>query len=148
MDVPERQYDLHRQREQRHAGTDAYVGPEPVHHYAFTTATQASISRLAGACKCDGTTPSIRLPAEPAASASPCRRRCSQPPTTSRGNVTDFGASAKLRALLERRLKLWLASDLAADVADEAAAPRAQQAQLPTMALELFGVGVTAGHHR
>jgi hypothetical protein len=62
MDVPERQYDLHRQREQRHAGTDAYVGPEPVHHYAFTTATQASISRLAGACKCDGTTPSIRLP--------------------------------------------------------------------------------------
>ncbi len=48
MDVPERQYDLDHQREQRQAGTQAYLRPEPVHHYAFTTAAQTSIAQLAG----------------------------------------------------------------------------------------------------
>jgi hypothetical protein len=47
MDVPERQYNLHRQREQRQAGTQSYVRPEPVHHYAFTTATPARLAQLA-----------------------------------------------------------------------------------------------------
>jgi uncharacterized cupredoxin-like copper-binding protein len=44
-------------------------------------------------------------------------------------------------------LELRLADDLAADVANEAAEPAAQQAQLPLVALELFGMGVAAGHH-
>ena len=34
------------------------------------------------------------------------------------------------------------------DVADDPAQPAAQNAQLPLMPLELFGVGVTACHHR
>ena len=41
-----------------------------------------------------------------------------------------------------------LAGDLAADVADDAAEPRAQNAQLPAMALELLGVGIAPRHHR
>ena len=49
---------------------------------------------------------------------------------------------------LERSLNLSPAGDLAADIADEAAEPRAQQAQLLTMALELFGVGIASSHHR
>ena len=48
----------------------------------------------------------------------------------------------------ERRLKLGLARDLAADVADDAAEPRAQDAQLPTVAVELLGMGVAPRHHR
>jgi hypothetical protein len=43
---------------------------------------------------------------------------------------------------------LGLAFDLATDVADEAAEPRSQAAQLPPMALELFGVGIASCHHR
>src|ERR1017187_6679362 len=37
--------------------------------------------------------------------------------------------------------------DLAADVADDAAEARAQEAQLPTMTVELLGVGVAPRHH-
>lgn len=52
------------------------------------------------------------------------------------------------KRLLEGRLELALAFDLAADVADEATKPRSQQAQLPSMALELLGVGIAGSHHR
>ncbi len=45
------------------------------------------------------------------------------------------------------RLKLRLAGDLAVDVANEAAEPAAQEAQLPLVALELFGMGIAARHH-
>lgn len=40
------------------------------------------------------------------------------------------------------------AYDLAADVADDPAQPGAQDAQLPLVPLELFGMGVAARHHR
>jgi hypothetical protein len=36
----------------------------------------------------------------------------------------------------------------AADVADEAAEPRAQQAQLPMVTLELLGMSIARSHHR
>ena len=49
---------------------------------------------------------------------------------------------------LECLLQDRLAGDLAADVADDAAEPRAQEAQLPTVAVELLGVGVAPRHHR
>lgn len=39
-------------------------------------------------------------------------------------------------------------TDLAADVANDPAEPGAQDAQLPLMQLELFGMGVPARHHR
>jgi hypothetical protein len=39
-----------------------------------------------------------------------------------------------------------LATDFAADVADQPAEPGAQDAQLPTVAVELFGVGVALKH--
>jgi len=42
----------------------------------------------------------------------------------------------------ERGLQLGLVGDLAADVADEAAEPRAQQAQLPMVTLELLGMSI------
>src|SRR5258705_1805816 len=48
----------------------------------------------------------------------------------------------------ERLLQCWLALDLAADVADDPAQPAAQDAQLPLMPPELFGMGVAARHHR
>src|SRR5215471_17903664 len=57
----------------------------------------------------------------------------------------DLGCARK--RLLERSLEFWLAGDLATDVADQAAEPRPQQAQLPTMALELFGMGIASCHH-
>ena len=40
----------------------------------------------------------------------------------------------------ERCRDVLLATDLAADVADQPAEPGAQDAQLPTVAVELFGV--------
>lgn len=58
----------------------------------------------------------------------------------------DLGCVRKRR--VERSLEFWLAGNLAADVEDQAAEPRPQQAQLPTMALELFGVGIASCHHR
>lgn len=48
----------------------------------------------------------------------------------------------------ERLLKRILTFDLAADVADDPAEPGTQDAQLPLMPLELFGMGVAARHHR
>ena len=48
----------------------------------------------------------------------------------------------------KRRLKVWTASDLAADVADHPAKPAAQEAQLSTMAIELLGTGIAPSHHR
>ena len=48
----------------------------------------------------------------------------------------------------ERGLQLGLVGDLAADVADEAAEPRAQQAQLPMVTLELLGMSIARSHHR
>ena len=45
------------------------------------------------------------------------------------------------------RLKLRLAGNLATDVANEVAEPCAQEAQLPLVALELFGMGIAVGHH-
>src|SRR5205085_5521585 len=48
----------------------------------------------------------------------------------------------------ERLLKDRPTFDLAADVADDPAQPAAQDAQLPLMPLELFGIGVAARHHR
>ena len=50
--------------------------------------------------------------------------------------------------LLEGGLERALAFDLAADVADDATEPCAQQPQLPPMALELLGVGIASRHHR
>ena len=50
--------------------------------------------------------------------------------------------------LRENLLQRQLAGDLAGDVADDAAEPRAQDAQLPAMAVELLGVGVAPRHHR
>ena len=49
---------------------------------------------------------------------------------------------------METRLELGLAGDLAADVADEAAEPRAQEAQCAMVALELLGMGIASRHHR
>jgi hypothetical protein len=37
---------------------------------------------------------------------------------------------------------------LPADVADQAAKPGAQQAQLPMVTLELFGMSIARSHHR
>jgi hypothetical protein len=51
------------------------------------------------------------------------------------------------KRLLESSLELALASDLAADVTNEASEPGSQQAQLPPMTLELFGVDIASGHH-
>jgi hypothetical protein len=48
----------------------------------------------------------------------------------------------------ERGLQLGLVGDLAADVADEAAEPRAQQTQLPMVTLELLGMSIARSHHR
>src|SRR6266568_8738515 len=48
---------------------------------------------------------------------------------------------------LEPRRDVRLACDLAADVADDATKPAAQDAQLATVALELFGVGIAPRHH-
>jgi hypothetical protein len=48
----------------------------------------------------------------------------------------------------EGRFDLWSASNLAADVTDDAAEPDAQQTQLAMVALELVGVGIAASHHR
>ena len=45
------------------------------------------------------------------------------------------------------RLRLWLACDLAPDVADDATEPGAQEAQFPMVAVELLGVSVTSRHH-
>src|SRR5436190_21132612 len=45
-------------------------------------------------------------------------------------------------------LQNWLALDLAADVADDPAQAAAQDAQLPLVPPELFGMGVAARHHR
>jgi hypothetical protein len=45
-------------------------------------------------------------------------------------------------------LEDWPTFDLAADVADDPAEPAAQDAQLPLMPLELFGMGVARSHHR
>ena len=50
--------------------------------------------------------------------------------------------------LRERLFQRRPACNLAADVANEPAEPRAQQAQLAMMALELLGVGVAPRHHR
>jgi hypothetical protein len=44
-------------------------------------------------------------------------------------------------------LKLRWAGNLATDVANEAAEPRAQEAQLPLLAQELSGMGIAARHH-
>ena len=44
-------------------------------------------------------------------------------------------------------LKLCLAQDPASDIADDAAKPGAQDAQLATVAVELFGMGVAPRHH-
>ena len=48
----------------------------------------------------------------------------------------------------ERLLEDWLALDLASDVADDPAEPAAQDAQLPLVPLELFGMGIARSHHR
>ena len=52
------------------------------------------------------------------------------------------------QGLRERFFQRRLAFDLAADVADQPPEPRAQEAQLPAMTLELLGVGVAPRHHR
>jgi hypothetical protein len=44
-------------------------------------------------------------------------------------------------------LEIGLPDDLAADIADEAAESRSQQAQLAMMTLELLGMGIAARHH-
>jgi hypothetical protein len=54
------------------------------------------------------------------------------------------GACERLR---ECGLERILACNLAADVADETAKPCAQDAQFATVAVELFGMGVTPRHH-
>jgi hypothetical protein len=48
----------------------------------------------------------------------------------------------------KRRLDVLMAFDLAADVPDQPAQTRAQDAQFSTVAVELFGVGVAPRHHR
>jgi hypothetical protein len=48
----------------------------------------------------------------------------------------------------KRRLDVRVAFDLAADVTDQPAQTRAQDAQFSTVAVELFGVGVAPRHHR
>ena len=48
----------------------------------------------------------------------------------------------------ERGLQFGMVGDLAADVADEAAEPRAQQAQLSMVTLELLGMSIARSHHR
>src|SRR5438046_10542524 len=45
------------------------------------------------------------------------------------------------------RLEVRVACDLTTDVANEPAEPGAQNAQLSAVAIELFGVGITACHH-
>ena len=48
----------------------------------------------------------------------------------------------------ERGLDVLPAGDLAANVPDQPAEPGAQDTQLPTVAVELFGVGIAPRHHR
>jgi hypothetical protein len=48
----------------------------------------------------------------------------------------------------ERRFNVLMAFDFAADVADQPAQTRAQNAQFSTVAVELLGVGVAPRHHR
>src|SRR6476469_9440387 len=48
----------------------------------------------------------------------------------------------------ERSRDALLATDFAADVADQPAEPGAQEAQLPTVAIELLGVSIASRHHR
>lgn len=55
--------------------------------------------------------------------------------------------SASPEGKCERFLERGLTLD-PADVADDPAQPTAQDAQLPLMPLELFGMGIAAGHHR
>jgi hypothetical protein len=52
------------------------------------------------------------------------------------------------KRLLECSIELWPAFARAAVIADVAAGPRPQAAQLPSMALEMLGVGMASGHHR
>ena len=56
--------------------------------------------------------------------------------------------SARASGLFKRGLQFGMVGDLAADVADEAAEPRAQQAQLPMVTLELLGMSIARSHHR
>jgi hypothetical protein len=49
---------------------------------------------------------------------------------------------------LERRRNVLPPHKLAADIAEQATQAGAQEAQLAMVAVELFGVGVAAGHHR
>ena len=48
----------------------------------------------------------------------------------------------------KRRLDVLMAGYLAADITDQPAQTRAQDAQFPTVAIELLGVGVAPRHHR
>ena len=48
----------------------------------------------------------------------------------------------------ERGLDVLPAGDLTANVPDQSAEPGAQDAQLPSVAVELFGVGIAPRHHR
>ena len=48
----------------------------------------------------------------------------------------------------KRRFNVLMAGNLAADVTDQPAEPGAQDAQFPTVAVELLGVGVAPRHHR
>ena len=59
---------------------------------------------------------------------------------------SDLGGARQRQG--KRRLDVRLAFDLAADVTDQPAQPRAQDAQFSTVAVELFGVGITPRHHR
>jgi hypothetical protein len=58
----------------------------------------------------------------------------------------DLGGTSE-RGFEHRRGGL-LAIDLAADVTDQPSEPGAQDAQLPTVAVKLFGMGIASRHHR
>lgn len=59
---------------------------------------------------------------------------------------SDLGGARQRQG--KRRLDVRVAFDLAADVTDQAAQTRAQDAQFSTVAVELLGVGVAPRHHR
>ena len=57
----------------------------------------------------------------------------------------DLGGSCQRQR--KNHLEVLLTGNLAADVTDQPAKPAAQDPQLAAVAVELLGVGVSAGHH-
>ena len=77
-----------------------------------------------------------------------CRPRARQPDPPALALLLRVDLVGAREGPFQRRFDLCPAGDLASDVADDAAEPGAQQAQLPMVAFELLGVGIAPRHHR